>query len=61
MLLDENAEAEGHPYFALGVFDVSPDHRLLAYSVDSTGGERHTLRFRDLDTGLDLPEAVEDT
>ncbi len=61
VLLDENVEAEGHPYFALGVFDVSPDHRLLAYSIDSTGGERHTLRFRNLDGDVDLPEAVTDT
>src|SRR4051812_10933987 len=60
ILLDENAMAEGHDYFSLGVFDVTPDHRLLAYATDTTGGERHVLRFRDLATGEDLPESVED-
>ena len=34
VLLDENVEAGAGDYFALGVFDVSPDHRLLAYAVD---------------------------
>ena len=49
VLLDENALADGHDYFALGGFAVTPDHRVLAYSIDATGGERYTLRFRDLD------------
>jgi oligopeptidase B len=60
VLLDENALAEGHEYFALGGFEVTPDHRVLAYSVDVTGGERYTLRFRDLETGADLADVVED-
>ena len=59
VLLDENALAAGHDYFSLGGFEVSPDHRLLAYSTDLTGGERYTLRFRDLDTGADLADVVE--
>ncbi|MCU1588107.1 MAG: protease [Frankiales bacterium] len=59
VLLDSNVEAEGHDYFALGVFDVSPDSQLLAWAVDLTGGEVFTLRFRDLRTGADLPDVVE--
>jgi oligopeptidase B len=59
VLLDENVLAEGHDYFALGGFEVTPDHAVVAYSVDVTGGERYTLRFRDLTTGEDLPDAVE--
>ena len=49
VVLDENVLAEGHEYFALGGLAVSPDQRLLAYTVDTTGGERYELRFRDLD------------
>ena len=37
VLLDENVLAEGHDYFALGNLEVSPDHRWLAYSTDTTG------------------------
>src|SRR5436190_18868358 len=59
VLLDENALARGHDYFSLGGFEVSPDHRLLAYSTDVNGGERYTLRFRDLERGEDLPDRVE--
>ncbi|HTK17491.1 MAG TPA: S9 family peptidase [Acidimicrobiia bacterium] len=57
--LDENELAAGHDYFALGGFETSPDQRLLAYSTDETGGERYTLRFRDLESGHDLPDVVE--
>ena len=59
VLLDENALAGGHDYFSLGGFEVSPDHRLLAYSTDVNGGERYTLHFRNLETGADLPDRVE--
>ena len=61
VMLDQNALAEGHDYFALGGFEVSPDSRLLAYSTDTDGSERFTLRFRDLESGQDLPGTVEGT
>ena len=61
VILDENALAEGHGYFALGNLSVSPDHRWLVYSTDVTGGERYTLRVLDLDRGELSPEAIEDT
>ena len=60
MLLDENVLAGDSPYFALGGFAIAPSHELLAYSTDFSGGERYTLRFRDLRTGEDLPDTVED-
>jgi oligopeptidase B len=51
VLLDENVEAEGHDFFALGAASVSLDANILAYSVDVKGDERYTLRFKDLRTG----------
>jgi oligopeptidase B len=60
VVLDENLLAEGNDYFALGGFEVTPDHEVLAYAVDFTGGERYTLRFRDLSTGADLADVVDD-
>ncbi|MDQ1386013.1 MAG: oligopeptidase [Actinomycetota bacterium] len=59
VILDENILAAGHDYFALGGFEVTPDHGMLAYAVDFNGSERYTLRFRDLETGADLPDVVE--
>jgi oligopeptidase B len=61
VMLDENQLAGGHDYFALGNLGVSPDHRWLAYSTDTTGAERFTMRFRDLLTGEESPESLEDT
>ncbi len=61
VLLDGNVEAEGHTFFSLGAFSVSPSGRLLAYSVDLTGAERFTLLVRDIDSGTDLPDRIEDT
>ncbi|MEO3748442.1 S9 family peptidase [Plantactinospora sp. B5E13] len=61
ILLDGNALAEGHDFFALGTFDVSPDGHLLAYSTDFDGDERFTLRVKDLRTGEVLDDEVPDT
>ena len=51
VLLDGNLLAEGHKYFRLGAFIASPNHRLLAYSVDFEGDEKYTVRVKNLDTG----------
>ncbi|WP_410810366.1 S9 family peptidase [Micromonospora sp. 067-2] len=61
VLLDGNLLAEGHDFFSLGAFDVSPDGRWLAYSTDFSGDERFTLRIKDLNTGELLPDEVPDT
>jgi len=58
VLLDGNAVAEGHDFFSLGGFDVSPDGKRLAYSVDFLGNERFTLKVRDLATGEDFADEV---
>lgn len=59
VLLDQNALAEGHEYFALGAFAVSEDHRLLAYSTDTTGNELYTVFVKDLESGELLPDRLE--
>ena len=38
--------ATGHDYLHVANLVVSPDHRWLAYGVDTTGSERYELRFR---------------
>jgi len=61
VVLDENALAAGHDYFAVGDLDLSPDQTVVGFSTDVTGGERYELRFRDLGTGNDLADVVPDT
>lgn len=58
VLLDSNELAEGHDFFALGAFSVSHDGNLLAFSVDTAGDERYTLRFKDLRTGALLGDEI---
>jgi len=58
VLLDENAQAEGHDFFALGASSVSLDGNVLAYSVDVVGDERYTLRFKDLRNGEQYPDEI---
>ncbi|MGO9924813.1 MAG: S9 family peptidase [Mycobacterium sp.] len=60
VLLDSNTEAEGHEFFALGAAVVSLDANLLAYSIDTIGDERYTLRFKDLRTGELYPDEIAD-
>ncbi len=50
-LLDENALAQGKAYCAVGACEVSPDHKFLAYTLDTTGGESYDLFVRELATG----------
>ena len=61
VILDGNHEAEGKPYWDLGSSAHSPDHRILAYATDDKGSELYTIRFRDLQTGADLPDVLPDT
>lgn len=61
ILLDENSLAEGLEFFDLGDFEVSLDHQLLAYSTDTNGSERYSLRIKNLETGELYPEAIADT
>jgi oligopeptidase B len=58
MVLDPAELAEGSSYVELGLTLISPDERLLAYSVDQVGDEVYELCFRDLDTGEDLTDRL---
>ncbi|MCP4653982.1 MAG: S9 family peptidase [bacterium] len=58
VILDVNALAEGHEFFRVGSIAPSPDHRLLAYSVDTVGSEEFTLRVKDLRTGRLLGDEI---
>ena len=61
IILDQNELAKGKEYFRLGVFEVSPDHRLLAYSSDTDGSETYTLRVKNLETGELLADEIPNT
>ena len=62
LLLDPASLRGDSAYIEIGISLVSPDERLLAYSVDTTGDEVYGLRFRDLESGdepFDLPDVID--
>jgi oligopeptidase B len=59
LLLDGNALAAGQPFWELGNYEVSPDNRTLAWAEDTRGRRQYTLRFRDLASGRDHDERIE--
>ena len=56
VLLDLNAMAG--EFLSLGVWEPSPDHRYLAYTLNTDGGIDYTLSILDTETGELLPDAV---
>lgn len=60
VFFDCNVEAEGYKFFSLGAASVTLDGTRLAYSVDTAGDERFTMRFRDLTTGEEIGETIPD-
>ncbi|MEE8601997.1 S9 family peptidase [Euzebya tangerina] len=58
VVLDVNAEAEGHDFFSLGMVDISPDHTRLAWSSDTDGAEFYDVRIRDLHQGTELDDVI---
>jgi oligopeptidase B len=61
VLLDMNQLAAGKPFLQLGASAVSPDSKLLAYSLDETGALDYTLYVKNLDDGSLLPLKIEKT
>ena len=61
VLLDGNVMAEGHKYFRVGNFVASPNHKLLAYSVDHEGDEAYTIHVKNLATGKLLADTIKNT
>ncbi|MEP3524537.1 MAG: S9 family peptidase [Hyphomicrobiales bacterium] len=61
VLLDGDKEAKGKAYFRLGGLDHADNHKLGLWSYDDKGSEYFTLKVRDLETGNDLEDVIEET
>ena len=59
IILDMNVLGKDQKFFAISAFDVSPDHKWLAYSTDTTGFRQYTLYFKNLETGQILADKIE--
>ena len=61
VLLDGDKEASGKAYFRLAGLDHTTDHSHGIWSYDDKGSEFYTLKVRDLATGEDLADRIENT
>lgn len=59
ILFDVNSEATHFEYFELGQLEHSPDHQKLLWTSDTSGAEFYTLRIRDIATGEDDNDVIE--
>ncbi|MEI6737369.1 MAG: oligopeptidase B, partial [Pseudomonadota bacterium] len=57
--LDGNELAKGQKFMSIGSMAVSPNGKLLAYSVDFTGFRQYTLHIKNLETGEVLADKIE--
>jgi oligopeptidase B len=56
--LDLNEHAKGQKFLSLGLFTISDDGNLLAYTTDVSGFREYTLSVKDLRTGALLPDRI---
>ena len=61
IILDLNVIAKGHTFMEIGNIKISPDHKLLAYSVDVSGDEVFTMFIKDLSSGELLKDEIPNT
>jgi oligopeptidase B len=63
ILLDLNkiAKENNYNYLRLGVYKISPNHKTLAYSLDTDGAEDYTIYFQDMETGETHTDRIKGT
>ncbi len=61
ILLDGNALAKPHAYFRIAGVTHSPDHKLVAYAVDTKGSEFYTVNVIEAATGALLDSRIADS
>ncbi|HTR81915.1 MAG TPA: S9 family peptidase [Bacteroidota bacterium] len=58
--LDLNALSAGHKFLGLGLYKISDDGNLLAYSLDTTGFRQYRCAIKDIRTGKILQDEIGD-
>lgn len=51
IVLDANRRAQAHDYYDVGGYEISPDHRFLAWGEDTSGDERYRVSVIEIATG----------
>ena len=61
ILIDVNEMSRGHEYFRIGGIDISPNNKIMAYSVDTISRRLYTIHFKNLETGLEGSQSISNT
>ena len=61
ILINVNEMSEGHEYFRVGGIDVSPNNKIMAYSVDTISRRLYTIHFKNLETGKESTNTIANT
>jgi oligopeptidase B len=61
VLLNVNELAEGHAYYQVGGMSISENNKLLAYGVDTVSRRIYTVHFKNLESGENLEQKIENT
>ena len=59
VLLDVNIGAEGHAFYSVRGFKVSPDHKTFGYAVDTVGRRFYDIHFVDIESSEKLDDTFE--
>ncbi|MDP8226708.1 MAG: S9 family peptidase [Candidatus Celaenobacter polaris] len=58
IVIDINELASGYEFYDVSDLAVSPDHRYIAYAVDTTGAERYTLTVKNINENTFLHDTA---
>ena len=59
VLLDVNDLAEGKEFVDVGAFSISPNGKIMAYSLDDNGSEIYKIYFKNLETNTMFEEILD--
>jgi len=61
ILIDANKMSQGHEYFRIGGIDISPNNKIMAYSVDTVSRRLYTIKFKNLESGEEGVHSIPNT
>jgi len=61
ILLDENELAKNHDYYYINNWETNDAHTILAYAEDTVSRRQYNIKFKDLTTGKNLPDVLNNT
>jgi oligopeptidase B len=61
VILDVNEFTSGRSYVEVATRAISPDGKWLAYAIDPVGRRLYIIHIRDLETGKELVDEIQDT